>query len=334
MKLAAILKRLAAAVTGSKKGKKVMLGILLGILFICLLPFIVIQAMFAQLTQGDLELPQYESSYDETFQNMHQNMALIAEAMDEHGVRGKTLEAQFLYIAFLFSHGQEDGFPERLASCFAAEQTTQELILAVNQEFSAEILEDVYVDGMASTRRTSVNIYCLDIPESKNAADLAAWAQYLAEASGWGVVSGMSGEILTSEIYESMDPESISAAGVTVIVGARNVDAGGLLRSYLWLDPETEEILIPNEPIQNAETFYQQAEEKGERDSMPDIPGVCLYKSGTMGIYIGNGNVVTAIPGSGLVIENVGNGWTHWFFSEGITYPDIEEEEETESQSE
>ena len=61
---------------------------------------------------------------------------------------------------------------------------------------------------------------------------------------------------------------------------------------------------------------------KGTIVTLPELPGLILWKNGHVGIYIGNGEAIEAKGFSyGIVKTKVkGRGWTHWFRSPYIDY--------------
>ena len=82
-------------------------------------------------------------------------------------------------------------------------------------------------------------------------------------------------------------------------------------------------------PDIGADTMFNNATEKGTLDTLPEIPGLALWHSGHIGIYIGGGKVIHAAnTHAGVIISDVsGSGFTHWLKIPYITYT-----ENTESQ--
>lgn len=56
--------------------------------------------------------------------------------------------------------------------------------------------------------------------------------------------------------------------------------------------------------------------------SMPDTPGLAVWKSGHIGVYIGNGEVIEAMDTRYGVVKTKlqGRGWIHWLEVPGIKY--------------
>lgn len=74
-----------------------------------------------------------------------------------------------------------------------------------------------------------------------------------------------------------------------------------------------------------ADGMYQAAKEKGGISSIPEIPGLAVWHSGHIGVYIGNGEVIEAMGTKyGVVRTKLAfRGWTHWL---KIPYIDYEKE--------
>ena len=79
-------------------------------------------------------------------------------------------------------------------------------------------------------------------------------------------------------------------------LGRRTADCVGLIKGYGWLNPDTHEVEygINGMPDIGADTMYEIATEKGTIDTIPDIPGLAVWREGHIGIYIGGGEVIEA----------------------------------------
>ena len=75
-------------------------------------------------------------------------------------------------------------------------------------------------------------------------------------------------------------------------------------------------------PDYGANQMYQPATIKGPMSTMPEIKGLAVWKSGHIGIYIGNGYVIEAMGTKyGVVRTKVaGRGWQGWCKLPSITY--------------
>ena len=75
----------------------------------------------------------------------------------------------------------------------------------------------------------------------------------------------------------------------------------------------------------NSYMMLSLAEQSGPIETIPEIPGVCLFMPGHAGIYIGNGYVIESTSnvkfGNGVVKTMLSDRkWTNWFFCKGVNY--------------
>ena len=107
-------------------------------------------------------------------------------------------------------------------------------------------------------------------------------------------------------------------------IGRRTADCVGLIKSYEWFDPETETIQYASHgmPDVGAVQMYYAAAESGPIDTIPEIPGLAVWQSGHIGVYIGNGEVIEAMGTMYGVVKTRldGSGWTHWLKVPYINY--------------
>jgi hypothetical protein len=79
----------------------------------------------------------------------------------------------------------------------------------------------------------------------------------------------------------------------------------------------------------SANGTFSVAKEKGPIKTIPEIPGVCVWRNGHIGVYIGNGQVIEAKGTKYGVVQTPltgpgSNNWTHW-----LKHPQIEYIDET-----
>lgn len=131
-----ILKKVAVTLVTDKKARKVILGIVLGIIFVILMPIIAILGIFS----GGIDLGLDDINSIIQQQIGESTLTAIEEEMLYEGYSQlKVEEAQAIYLLALFDKTDEENFVERLVVCFRAEQTDTELITAVNEEFGTAI---------------------------------------------------------------------------------------------------------------------------------------------------------------------------------------------------
>ena len=341
--VAAALKKIAVAILTDKKLRKAVLGIVLGIIIIVIMPVVAVIALF----NGDINIDTdrlqqivVEEMSDEEkakLQAVEDTMKAIETAMTKKGFTAeRAKEAQVLYTLALYDHSKSDGFVERLVGCFAEDQTDEQLIIAVNTAFGTTLNAEDFTKVMTAIRAKAINTSGFTDPHSKNNLDLVEWAKQ-AQSHGWGYVWGSYGEVLTQKTLNSKAKQYPDEVGSkeeyirTHWLGGRTADCIGLIKGYGWYDCESGSIAYGTNgmPDIGADTMYENATEKGTIDTLPEIPGLALWHSGHIGIYIGDGKVIHAAnTQAGVIISDVsGSGFTHWLKIPYITYT-----ENTESQ--
>ena len=136
--LSVILKKLGLTAATNKKGRKIIVGIILGALFLLSTPAMVLLGLFSgsmNIQTGDIQdVVSKRKAYAEVI------TAQIAEEMLESGYELKTIkEAQTVYAYILFEYGETDEFVQRLVACFEAEYTDEILTERINAEFDTSI---------------------------------------------------------------------------------------------------------------------------------------------------------------------------------------------------
>ena len=147
----------------------------------------------------------------------------------------------------------------------------------------------------------------------------------------WGYVWGTFGMVFTEQLFQeklTQYPEGVGKYKEFIRqswLGRRTADCIGLIKSYMWWDGNNPEYNAMHDV--GADGMFAEAKERGTIDAMPirDIPGLCLYKDGHVGVYIGNGQVIESHGTMYGVIQTPlkGNGatdWTHWFKCPYIEY--------------
>ena len=151
-----ILKKVAVAIVSDKKGRKWLLGVILGITFIILMPIIALLGIFS----GGLDL-----NLDGIYDKIHEQQAkmeIVAQDIEDEMLNAgytqvEVQEAQTLYLFALHDEAEEDGFVLRLVGCFEADQTDEELVQKVNTEFGKEITTEEFQNAVQEFRDTQVS---------------------------------------------------------------------------------------------------------------------------------------------------------------------------------
>ena len=75
--------------------------------------------------------------------------------------------------------------------------------------------------------------------------------------------------------------------------GRTVTDCSGLIKGFMMTLDNGQIVYTPSLDL-GANTYYNQATEKGTIKTMPDIPGLAVWKEGHIGVYVGNGEVIEA----------------------------------------
>lgn len=151
-------------------------------------------------------------------------------------------------------------------------------------------------------------------------------------AERWGYVYGTYGKVLTMELFNQklkQYPTNIEKYKDYILqhhINKRTTDCVGLIKSYIWWNGK--------DPVYSASTdlsangMYEKAEIKDTNDCIPEIPGICVWRNGHIGVYIGNGQVIEAKGTLYGVIQSPlkgpgSNNWTHWLLCPYIQYEDV-----------
>lgn len=331
----AALKKVATYILTDKKALKVV-GMIIGIVIvIIIMPIIALLGLFGGTI--DIDTDRLHQMIQENQSQMAENWTEVETAMTNAGYDSLRIhEAQTLYVFALYDHAEESGFATKFVGCFEAEQTDAELIANVNLAFGTNIVVQDFTNAMASTRNAYINTSHYTDPTTKNNLDLVKWSEFAAD-KGWGYVWGTYGTVLTDSFLESkitQYPDEVGGKEEFIRanwLGKRTADCVGLIKGYSWYDVESQStILVSNGmPDIGADTMYENATEKGTIDTIPEIPGLAVWKEGHIGVYIGDGKVVEAYgTTSGVIRSELANGgWTHWLKIPYITYLEQEEEE-------
>lgn len=166
-------------------------------------------------------------------------------------------------------------------------------------------------------------------PTTKNAADLVAYVTN-AWNSGWGYVWGTYGQVLTPELLQyklTQYPDGVGKYAAFIQanwMGRHTADCVGLIKGYGWLSTDTMTIDYGTHgmPDIGANEMFYNATRRGGIETMPDTPGLAVWKAGHIGVYIGNGEVIEAMGTKYGVVKTQleGRGWTHWLEVPGIEY--------------
>ena len=143
--VAAALKKLSAVVLSDKNNLKTVVGIIIGIIVIIVMPIAAVLSIFSGDMNIDTDRLQQmiteslTSEEEDNLKFIEDTMLTLDEKMTTAGFPDRVKEAQVLYVLALSDYSREDGFTDKLVGCFAADQTDEQLISAVNETFGTDI---------------------------------------------------------------------------------------------------------------------------------------------------------------------------------------------------
>ncbi|AKL96604.1 hypothetical protein CACET_c31600 [Clostridium aceticum] len=152
----------------------------------------------------------------------------------------------------------------------------------------------------------------------------------------WGYVWGTFGQVLTENLLQQrlrQYPTNVGNFQQFIRqnwMGRRTADCAGLIKSYLWWNGGNIKYDVATDA--SANMMYNRASEKGAIGTIPEVPGICVWKDGHIGVYIGEAKVIEARGTTQGVIQSplkgTGSaGWTHWLKCPYVDYIEKKEEE-------
>lgn len=326
--LAAVAKKVAVMLASDKRTWKVVGGFIAMLIVLALLPVIVLLAMGNSLTTAgsqEIEVGEFMQNITpeqkELFSQMESDGKAIEDELTKLGLKTEIVKAQMIYLTYFDGvvHG-ENVFVEYCA-CFKDAADDKELILIINQKFGLSIDYEEFMRSYAMISNVSIDSYLFVKIELKNNIDLARWVNNAYETQ-WGYVPNSFGEVLSEERYKTLQEEYPNEIkeDCEQWLSRRTTDNLGLLYSYLWYDADTR--MIQEDTKSTVQELYYSSSVKGKMDTIPDTVGTALKDGNTIGIYVGNDEVVFAKSiDDGIVKEKISDGtWTDWFQLGGITY--------------
>ena len=156
--IGAALKKLGVAALTSKKGLKIVGGIVLGIIIVIISPMLVILALFGGYEKSPPDLFR-NNVIDNIDDDRFENIVLVGDKMTE--IEDKMIEEEYseddieaanlLYTTALYSYAAEEDFVDRFVACFEDNESDEDLINKVNAEFGTAIDVQEFKDILGRT---------------------------------------------------------------------------------------------------------------------------------------------------------------------------------------
>lgn len=147
-----IIKKVATVVLSDKKGRKVVIGIVLGVIVIVMMPIIAVLGIFNGTF--DMNTDRLQAMIRENNSEASTYMTTIEDKMAEAGYSAMIIEeAQVLYTHALFDKTDDEDFVNKLIACYSLEeQTDEDLIAKVNETFNTDIPASEYTAAVKTIR--------------------------------------------------------------------------------------------------------------------------------------------------------------------------------------
>lgn len=137
----------------------------------------------------------------------------------------------------------------------------------------------------------------------------------------WGGYGQVADEKLLKK-FKKMYPLRYLTGDFESQFGQKIHDCSGLIKGYMW--SETSDSIPEYNPSHNinAEDMIKKCSVSGLIDSLPEIPGLLLFKEGHVGVYIGNGEAIEARGRNfGIVKTKIKDrDWIMWGKLDWINY--------------
>lgn len=153
--------------------------------------------------------------------------------------------------------------------------------------------------------------------------------QYCKNQLGLPYWWGTFGQIASQSLYEQKKaqyPNQYTANDFKSQFGLRVHDCVGLIKGYLW----TIDGVLTYNASQDKDVSGMKANcsDSGTINTIPEIPGVLVFMSGHVGVYIGDGMVIEAKGHKFGVVQTKlsERPWTHWGKLKWIDYYESKEE--------
>ena len=159
---------------------------------------------------------------------------------------------------------------------------------------------------------------------SKTGQGLAEYAKAQLGKPYWYGTFGQTASAALLAQKRTQYPERYTADDFESQFGQKVHDCVGLIKGYRWCDTPDSEPAYKSVQDVAVSGLYMSCPESGSIDTMPDIPGVCVFMRDMshVGVYVGGGYVVEATGHARGVVKTklAGRGWGLWGKPRWISY--------------
>lgn len=321
----AAAKKLIMLFFTDKKFRKFVIGIIALAVCIALLPVILLNAVGSSIASAGSEFTVKMTAEQEAeMMQLNADGEVIANTLRIMNLPTEILKAQVIYATYFQNVPKDGDFFTAYCSNFQnASGNMEQLISTLNSDYGLSIPYDEFMRSYALIRNIHIDKNLFSDTTTKNNIDLASWALNAYE-SQWGYVPYTIGEILTEDILSKVPPNSVTEE-CQKWLSRRTTDNSRLFRSYLFYDFDSKVFTDIGGVISalSADAWIHVSEESGGMDTMPETVGIALVDGETVGVYVGNGEVVYAKSvADGIVKEPISaRNWQNWFCVPSVCYP-------------
>lgn len=144
-------------------------------------------------------------------------------------------------------------------------------------------------------------------------------------AAAWRYWYGTCGYECTQSVYERKKKQypkhykdaRTSGYMADIAAGAMCADCVGVIKSFFWTGGVFggKNVYASNNcPDKSANGMFKLCKETGKINTIPDIPGLVVWKDGHIGVYIGDGQTIElkGFSYDCVKADVVAGPWTHW----------------------
>ena len=160
----------------------------------------------------------------------------------------------------------------------------------------------------------------------KNNIDLVRYCEQQLGKPYWYGTFGQMSTMVLYNVKKKQYPKYYIAEDFQDQLGIKVHDCVGLIKGYFWCkDPEDIKPVYcsNNFPDISANSLYVYCKRRSsDIKKMPDVPGIAVFMSGHVGVYVGNGEVIEARGHAYGVVRTKLNErpWRKWAYIEGLQY--------------
>ncbi len=143
---------------------------------------------------------------------------------------------------------------------------------------------------------------------------------------------GCYGQISSKSLYNAKKrqyPSQYQWACPSSQLNTRVFDCVGLIKGYLWSKSTNSNPVYNASQDVSANGMLSACKKKGKIGTLPEVPGVLVFRTGHVAVYIGNGYVIEAKGHKWGVVKSKlkDRGFTHWGYCPWISYSKTDEKD-------